>query len=402
MRSSVLAPSRARVRARSLTATAALALASAVAGCTAAANSTVSATGNALTIYMSAPAELASDQQSQDVLDAEQLAFAQAPNHVDASTLKVGTFTVKLRRLEDNKLSNNARTAIEDTSAIAYLGEIRPGASADSLGITNAQDLLQVSPTDTALELTLPTAAVPGSPSTYYESLKTFGRTFARVVPNTAQEAKAQVKEMQSLGVRKLYVSDDGSPYGAAIALAVRQDAPSRAITVVSTSTGADAAFYGGSSETSAARTFNSLSQTNPTIKLFGPSALDDNAFTAALGAAKLTVYISVPGFLSKDLTPAAQTFVSDFKHSYQHAPAPQAIFGYEAMSAVIAVIQQAGSAANNRSTVVQRFFAIKDRASVLGTYSIDANGDTSLAPFVFDRLRAGRLVPFTSVLPQG
>ena len=46
-----------------------------------------------------------------------------------------------------------ARLAIIDSSTIAYLGEIAPGAPTQTVGITNALDVLQVSPTDNALEL---------------------------------------------------------------------------------------------------------------------------------------------------------------------------------------------------------------------------------------------------------
>jgi ABC-type branched-subunit amino acid transport system substrate-binding protein len=76
----------------------------------------------------------------------------------------------------------------------------------------------------------------------------------------------------------------------------------------------------------------------------------------------------------------------------------PQAIFGYEAMSAMLAVLREAGSHANNRSTVVHDFLAIKNRPSALGTYSMNSNGDTSIAPFVFSRVRQGKLVPFAQV----
>jgi hypothetical protein len=70
----------------------------------------------------------------------------------------------------------------------------------------------------------------------------------------------------------------------------------------------------------------------------------------------------------------------------------PQAIFGYEAMSAVLAVLRQAGIGAGTRSTVVTDFRTLHDRQSVLGTYSL-SSGDTNLAPFVFGRARGGALV---------
>ncbi len=51
---------------------------------------------------------------------------------------------------------------------------------------------------------------------------------------------------------------------------------------------------------------------------------------------------------------------------------------------------------------MIKDFFAIKNRSSALGTYSISSTGDTSIEPFVFSRLKAGQLTPFTSIQPQG
>lgn len=371
--------------------------------CAAAGNSSVSTTGTKLTIYAAAPAGTTA---SPDILDAEKLAFQQ----FQQSGAKIGKFTVKFATVDASKISDNARTAIEDTSAIAYLGELAPGDSADSVGITNAQDVLQVSPADTALELTQATAAVPGSPKSYYESQKTYGYTFARVVPNSAQEAKAQIQEMTALGVKKLYVTDDGSPYGAAIALAVRQDA-GNTITAVQgppdaskfQASGADALFYGASpdSASAVARLFGDVAQGNGAVKLFAPSALDTSGFASSFGSANVNLYVSSPGFLTKDLTPEGQQFKSAFTSAYGHAPALGAIFGYEAMNAVLAVLREAGVNADDRTTVVDDFFKIKDRQSPLGTYSISSSGDISIAPFVFSRLRNGALVPFASVTPD-
>ena len=383
MRSGVLARGRA--------ACACALLAAVVAGCSSSgsANSSVTVSGNVLRIYVSAAA---TDQPlvAQDVLDAEQLAFGAGPH-------RVGNYSIQMRTVRGSTISAQARTVIQDTSSIAYLGEVVPGASYASLGITNALDILQVTPTDTALELTQTSPAVANAPDGYYESLSTYGRTFARVVPSSAAEARAQVQEMQALGVRKLYVSSDGSDYGAAIAYAVSHDVGA-GITVVGSQAAADGVFYGSASPTAAAHFFNGVAGSNATAKLFGPSALDAPAFVSALSPAVRNLYISVPGFLKADLTPAGAAFVTQFKSTFGHEPAPQAIFGYEAMAAVLSVLKAAGTAVNDRTTVVKGFFAIKNRPSVLGTYSIDSGGDTSLAPFVFSRLQGGQLVPFRFV----
>ena len=81
--------------------------------------------------------------------------------------------------------------------------------------------------------------------------------------------------------------------------------------------------------------------------------------------------------------------------------PATQAIFGYEAMKALLSVISSAGAAGNSRAAVVAGFRALKNRQSAIGTYSING-GDPSIAPFVFAQVRGGQLVPFKFLQGQG
>jgi ABC-type branched-subunit amino acid transport system substrate-binding protein len=359
----------------------------AVAGCSSSGNSAVSVTGSTLTIYGSRAPGAASGQAATDVLDAEQLAWRQ-------NGAKVGKFTVSFVKLNGAELSDNPRTAVQNQSAIAYLGETEPGTSQVSVQITNELDLLQVSPTDTASYLTQATPAVPGAPGTYYPSGSSYHETFARVVPNTAKEAQAIVAKMQALHLSKLYVNDDQQPYGATIAQEVRADAPGHGLTVQSSPSGADAVFYGGNSVAPAAAAVSRAADASPAAKLFVPSALYDTSFVTGLSAAaRHNLYVSSPGFTAATLTPGGKQFEAEFASAFGHAPAPQAIFGYEAMKAVLAVLKDAGTAANDRAAVVSDFRSIKDRPSVLGTYSI-VNGDTTIAPFIFARVRGGTLVP--------
>ncbi|HLY50352.1 MAG TPA: hypothetical protein VKR21_14260 [Solirubrobacteraceae bacterium] len=376
-----------RLLARRLALTGCACAALALAGCTnASSTSSVSVSGTTLMIFQSIPPGSLSTE-TQDILAAEQLAFKQTGG-------RVGPFTLRLVRYPGREVSANARQAIGDKKTIAYLGEIAPGSSADSLGITNAEDVLQVSPTDTALELTRQAPTISGTPDRYYEALSTYGRTFARVVPTDAAEARAVVGELPALGVKRLYVTSDGTPYGNALKHELLSQAKS-GLTVASAPSAADAVFYAGSSPSGASAVFNQALSANPKAKLFAPSALALGSFASSLSpAAQHNLYISAPGFTAANLPPAAGRFVSAFRAANGHDPAPQAIFGYAAMAAVIHAIQRAGSSANNRSAVVHAFFSIRNLSSVLGSFSIDKNGDTSIAPFVLERVKAGALVP--------
>jgi len=209
------------------------------------------------------------------------------------------------------------------------------------------------------------------------------------------------ISEMRSLGASSVYIAHDGSDYGRALASALGADARASSITVSSSPSGVGAVFYAGGSPTAAAALFDQAVSTNPKVLLFAPSALAQDSFASSLStAAQKNLYVSEPGFTPSNLPPQAQQFVSAFRAAYGHAPATQAIFGYAAVQAVIQALRSAGSSAGSRSTVIHDFFALRNVNSVLGSFSIDRNGDTSLTPFVFSRARAGRLV--ASIQAQG
>ncbi len=398
--------SRALVRTRAVSLCAGLSLI-ALTGCagagSAASSSPVTVTGSRLTVYASQPPSGSGGPSATDTLDAERLALRQAGG-------RIGKFTVSLVALDGGELSDNARTAIQDSTAIAYLGELVPGTSQVSVEILNQQGVLEVSPADTAAYLTQPTPVVPGAPTRFYPARSTYHETFARVVPDSAQEAKALVAEVQAQHVSRLYVASDSQPYGETEAFELAEAAKAAGVTTIQgppaearvASSGADGVFYGATLASSGAagsarRLLDAVSGALPSVKLFAPSGLYDDTFVSSLAAAtqsRLTV--SSPGFLPRDLSPAGHKFDSAFAATYGHTPAPRAIFGYEAMSALLAVLEQAGAGAADRATVVADFRGLKDRTSVLGPYSIDG-GDPSLAPFIFARPQGGKLVPFAS-----
>ncbi|HXO08248.1 MAG TPA: hypothetical protein VN880_09450, partial [Solirubrobacteraceae bacterium] len=224
----------------------------ALAGCSTNAKggaSTVTVSGSTLTVYASQPPGGSGGQEASDMLHAEALALQHAGG-------KAGRYDVKLTPVDGHELSDNARTAIENKTSIAYLGELQPGTSQISVEITNQQGLLVISPADTAVYLTQPVPPpVSTSPSSYYPSRSTYNETFARVVPNSGTEAKAIVAEMQAQGVSRLDASSDGSTYGAATAEEVVRDAKAAGLSLVNSASGADGVFYGASVVSPASRT---------------------------------------------------------------------------------------------------------------------------------------------------
>ncbi len=178
----------------------------------------------------------------------------------------------------------------------------------------------------------------------------------------------------------------------------MRADASAAGLTSASSESGATADFYGATDPAAAAKFFNQVAHAQPSARLFGSSSLNSTAFTSAISPSVRNLTVSIPGFMPAKLPTKGRDFVTAFKAAYGHAPNTEAIFGYEAMSALLEVIKLEGKDADQRGAIIKGFLNLKVKVSVVGPYSIDnGSGNTSLDAFVFARMRGGQLVPFTA-----
>jgi branched-chain amino acid transport system substrate-binding protein len=370
-----------------------------------------------LTIYSSLPLQGDSRPQSESVVNGEKLALEEAGG-------KVGKFKITYKSLDDataaagkweaGQTSANARKAAQDASTIAYLGEFNSGATSISLPILNEAGILQISPSNTAVGLTRKQGADKGEPDKYYPSGK---RTYGRVVPADHIQAAAQVAYQKDEGCTKLYILNDKEVYGKGLADQVQTIAKAQGLQVLGNdgidtkaanfrtlatkikSAGADCMFFGGITQNKGVQVFSDVHAANPTAKLFGPDGVAETPFTSKLSSSvQKQTYITNPTLDPKLYPPSAQKFFDTFKQKYGKDPEPYAIYGYEAMKVALLAIQNAGDKGNDRQAVIDAFFKIKDRDSVLGRYSIDENGDTTLSDYGADVVKNGKLV-FSKVL---
>jgi branched-chain amino acid transport system substrate-binding protein len=97
---------------------------------------------------------------------------------------------------------------------------------------------------------------------------------------------------------------------------------------------------------------------------------------------------LTIPGLPPEEYTPAGREFVKAYAAKYgDKTPDRYAIYGYESMKLILDSITAAGDNGDDRAAVVDQVFATKDRDSVLGTYSIDENGDTTLTTYGIYRI---------------
>ena len=369
-----------------------------------------------LTIYSSLPLQGDSRPQSQSVVNGEKMALQEAHS-------RVGKFKIKYVSLDDataaagkwdpGATSANARKAAQDPSTIVYLGEFNSGATAISLPVLNEAGILQISPANTAVGLTRSEGADKGEPDKYYPSGK---RTYGRVVPNDRIQAAAQVSYQKDEGCTQLYILNDKEVYGKGLADQVQSVASAQGLKVLGNdgidtkaanfrtlaqkvkSSGADCMFFGGITQNKGVQLWKDMYAANPDMKMFGPDGVAESAFSTKIGAAEKNTYITNPTLDPKLYPPAAQDFFNTYKQKYGQDPEPYAIYGYEAMKDALLAIQNAGDKGNDRQAVIDAFFNIKDRDSVLGRYSIDEFGDTTLTDYGADRVKNGKLV-FDKVL---
>lgn len=366
--------------------------------------------GDSATIYSSLPQQATDRPQTKDVIDGMKLALSANSKPADCTIkyVSLDDATAAAGQWDPGQTSSNARKEAQDDSTIAVLGEFNSGASAISIPITNEAGLLQVSPANTYVGLTRSQGAEKGEPEKYYPSGK---RTYGRVIPADHVQAAADVAYMLALGSKKLYVLNDKEVYGKGVADLVAADAKAAGIEVLGNegidtkaanfrslagkikAAGADSLFFGGITANKGPQVFNDVNAAIPDAKLYGPDGVAETTFTEALKpAAQKQAYITVATLSPDEYPPEGQAFFKDFKAKYGKEPEPYAIYGYESMAAVLAAIDRAGTC-TDRDKVIKAFFATKDRKSVLGTYSIDKNGDTTLSDYGAYIVKDGKLV---------
>ncbi len=382
------------------------------------------AEGTTLTIYSSLPLQGTSRGQSEAVINGERLALEEAGN-------KVGKFTIKYVSLDDStaqnpgtadegKTAQNARRAVRDKSTIFYLGEFNSGGTKVSLPILNKANIPQISPSNTYIGLTTDEpGSEPGEPEKYYPTGK---RTYARVVPRDKIQGAALASTMKEDGCKSATLWNDKSTYGAGLARNIKQSAEAIDLPIeneqgtdknaanyrsIASQIKSDCFVFAGVTGENGVQIYKDVAAAAPNAKLYGPDGVAEEAFTnpkeggiPASIASRVKITVATLG--TKDL-PSATDTLEKYKAKYNTQTVdPYGIYGYETMALALDALKRAGDKANDRTEVIKQLLATKDRDSVLGTYSIDANGDTSLTDYGLYNIKDGLPNYVKKIVAQG
>jgi branched-chain amino acid transport system substrate-binding protein len=371
--------------------------------------------GQTLNIYSSLPLQGASRPQATAMVNGMRLALEQAGN-------RAGDFRINYQSLDDSTAqagawtpeatSANARRAAQDENVGAYLGEFNSGASAVSMPILNEANVPQISPANTAVGLTSDEpGAEPGEPDKYYP---TGNRHYVRIVPKDTIQGAALATLMKEDGCSQVQILNDKEVYGAGLARNIESAAETQDLAITgnegidknaanyrslaqrSRAANVDCVVFSGITANNAVQVFKDFAAALPDARLYGPDGVAETSFAdpseggiPASVAERTKVTVAT---LSPDEYPEeGQRFFQDFEEKYgDRNPDPYAIYGYEAMRLALDAIERAGS--SEKQDIVDAIKDTEDRESVLGTYSIDDNGDTTLTDYGVYTVQDGEL----------
>jgi branched-chain amino acid transport system substrate-binding protein len=223
------------------------------------------------------------------------------------------------------------------------------------------------------------------------------------------------VEAMKEDGCKKVFIVNDKEVYGQGLSKVVEGNAPKAGIQVAGNDgydpkasnyrslaskikgTGADCFFGSIIVDNNGVQLYKDVFAGVPGVKMYGPDGVAETTFTDPKegglpeNVAK-DVKITVATLSQENYPPEGQKFFDNYQKEFGKKPETYAIYGYESMSLILDAMKRAGDKANDKAAVNEAIHSTKDKKSVLGTYSIDKNGDTSLTDYGLYSVEGGEL----------
>lgn len=316
------------------------------------------------------------------------------------------------------KEKENAENAVADKDVMAFIGPYNSGAARVSAPILNKAGLVQVSPACSWSGLTKSGGSADADEPEKYRPGKKI--TFCRVCPHDASQGPLSADfAAQELKVKTVYVIDDKELYGLGVATLFKKRCEELKIKVLAHEStpgfqrdfkplakkikdaNPDLVYYGGTSQTGAPQLANDLRREGVGCPFMVPDGCYERAFIDAVGADTLDamkVFVTIGGIEPAYLKGAGADFVKRYKEKYKADPEAYAVYGYEAAAVVLEALRIVGK--KDREAIRKAVVGTKDfDKGLLGKWSFDADGDTTLQPLTITTIEKGK---FRSVKVMG
>jgi branched-chain amino acid transport system substrate-binding protein len=363
-------------------------------------------------IISSLPRTGSANAQAQTIVNGIKMA-------IDEAGGKVGDFTIAYEDWDDASPergqwdpaveAGNAQKAVQDPDIMAYIGTYNSGAAKISMPILNKASLVQVSPANTYPGLTKPGLGEANEPQVYRPSGKI---NFFRVVP--ADDIQGEVAAMwaKELGAKKVFILHDRELYGKGVADVFKRACGKLGIQMVGyegidpkaanyrslmtkiKGTDADLVYFGGTTQTNAGQLAKDLVAVGVRAKLMLPDGCREQALIESAGRENLNdrTYVTFGGLPPKQLKGRGKDFYENYTKKFNAEPEAYAVYGYEAGRVVLEGIKRAGK--KDRAAITEAITGLRDFDGVLGKWSFDQNGDTSLKVMMVEIIKDGRFTP--------
>jgi branched-chain amino acid transport system substrate-binding protein len=317
------------------------------------------------------------------------------------------------------KCSANANAYAQNKTMIGLIGTFNSGCAEIIIPVLNrAPDgpVAMVSPANTYVGLTHggPGTAA-GEPDKYYPTGK---RNYIRIVAADDYQGAADALLTQQLGLKNVYILNDKQAYGLGVATDYKNslgnvgikvagfaawNSKASSYTGVATrikSTGADAVFIGGLICENGGKLVKDLRSVLGTgVKLMAPDGFTPiSAVVDGAGKAAENMTVSVAGQPNEKLGAAGKKFVKDFGAT-QTGGQVDPYSAYAAQSAEVLLTAIANSD-GTRADVAAQLLKTKVTDGILGSFTINAEGDTNSNPVTIYLIKDGKQTTYKTITP--
>jgi branched-chain amino acid transport system substrate-binding protein len=375
-------------------------------------NTEPAASGNTVKIVSSLPMTGSAVGQNQTIVNGIKQVLDETKSTACNGQIKIkfesyDDATAAAGKWDPAQVTSNANSAVADKSVVAVIGHFNSGAAKLSIPILNKANLVMVSPANTYPGLTKPGKGVANEPNVYYPNSK---RNYARVVPADDLQGVAAANWAKSLGVKKVYILHDQELYGKGLADIFEASAKKQGIEILGNNgidskasdykavmngikdKAPDLIYFGGTTQTNAGQLIKDMRNVGMTadkVKFMGPDGTFEQALIDAGGKDAEGVYATFGGVPARELKGTGQKWYESYKKQYKSEPEAYAAYGYESAKVIVDAINKVCK--NDREAIRDAVLNTKNFNGVLGTWSFDPNGDTTLTTLSGNVVKNGK-----------
>jgi branched-chain amino acid transport system substrate-binding protein len=210
--------------------------------------------------------------------------------------------------------------------------------------------------------------------------------------------------------VKKVYILDDQELYGKGLGDIFNASAKKQGIEVLGKegidakasdykalmtkikALGPDLIYFGGTTQTNAGQLIKDMRNVGMTadqVKFMGPDGIYEKALIDAAGKDAEGVLATFGGVPATKLTGEGQKWYDSYKKKFNSEPEAYAAYGYESAKVIVNAINKVCK--NDRAAIRDAVMSTKNHNGVLGTWSFDENGDTTLTTLSGNAVKNGK-----------